>query len=895
MSAFDWESIDIDSLMDYEAAYTERLGPPKSRSGKQLGYCCPFHGDKNPSFSVEKESGLWNCYAGCGSGNYITFISKLDGISTKEVYTRILKEHGLDRESAPKKVTAPKKSAPYTLKEYALEKRMDEDYLKGLGLKTYNGRNGACVFIPYMDETGRAKIRFRYHPTASKRFSWNDSRNEIKTYGEKLEIIPYGIWRLEDMRRHGYMILVEGESDCQTLWQWGLPAIGIPGSTTFKEKWIEKYLMGVDVYIHQESDEAGAHFVQNILEALRHTEWDGDRYVLKVSSADPECKDPSALYIKYGDQAEQMVRDLIDHAERLDPNAEIPKAISDMPLALIVPSGYQLTEKGVSTDDGRITSTPIIISKLITRSDTGGISMQTELSYRLRERWQTLTVTNGTISQSRTIVEPLANAGIDITSESAKDLVRYLNVLKAENIDVIPTAQSTRQAGWVNPKEFFPYYADDLALDAGCVAALKGLRSAGTVAQWLEIMGPRRENPRFRFILSAALATPLLEITGAPTFMVYNWGDSRGGKSAALKAALSAWGDPDVLMLTFNATTNSITAHCVAMNDLPVGLDERQVSSLPEKQLSQLIYAMCTGREKQRLNKDGSMKPEQHWRTITLTTGEEPIISDRTMTGASGRTIEVIGSPFASETDAASMYSEVKDQYGTAGPQLLAYLMQDGQREYIREEYRRILETVTKLSPENGRHAANIALVALSDKLVSHWLYGEDEDTAERKALEMAQIILEDVQANQPDDINKSAQEYIAGWIIENKNHFGTADHEVDVGSEYGWYDDMDEDGNPKEKKKRNGCVHVLPHVLRKALEDSGYSYRKTIQALSRDRMIEVESYGGRERTTIRVARSANSSKTYYVNLIYNRLYGESTPAPGFTDLSQEDDPDLPF
>ena len=72
----------------------------------------------------------------------------------------------------------------------------------------------------------------------------------------------------------------------------------------------------------------------------------------------------------------------------------------------------------------------------------------------------------------------------------------------------------------------------------------------GTLEAWVASMAPHRNRPRFRFILAASFAAPLLAIIKQRIFFVYNWGGSRGGKTAALKAALSAWGDPERLMLT---------------------------------------------------------------------------------------------------------------------------------------------------------------------------------------------------------------------------------------------------------------------------------------------------------------------------------------------------------
>ncbi len=37
---------------------------------------CPFHDDKVPSFGVNKKGNYWNCFAGCGGGDIISFWMK---------------------------------------------------------------------------------------------------------------------------------------------------------------------------------------------------------------------------------------------------------------------------------------------------------------------------------------------------------------------------------------------------------------------------------------------------------------------------------------------------------------------------------------------------------------------------------------------------------------------------------------------------------------------------------------------------------------------------------------------------------------------------------------------------------------------------------------------------
>jgi putative DNA primase/helicase len=49
--------------------------------------------------------------------------------------------------------------------------------------------------------------------------------------------LPYGLGLLKEARKAGHVILVEGESDCHTLWYHDIPALGIPGATNWRDGW----------------------------------------------------------------------------------------------------------------------------------------------------------------------------------------------------------------------------------------------------------------------------------------------------------------------------------------------------------------------------------------------------------------------------------------------------------------------------------------------------------------------------------------------------------------------------------------------------------------------------------------------------------------------------------
>ncbi|MDD4557601.1 MAG: CHC2 zinc finger domain-containing protein, partial [bacterium] len=51
------------------------------KSGKTYKGLCPFHNERDASFSVNREKQLFKCF-GCGEGgNVITFVMKVDNLS----------------------------------------------------------------------------------------------------------------------------------------------------------------------------------------------------------------------------------------------------------------------------------------------------------------------------------------------------------------------------------------------------------------------------------------------------------------------------------------------------------------------------------------------------------------------------------------------------------------------------------------------------------------------------------------------------------------------------------------------------------------------------------------------------------------------------------------------
>src|SRR5882757_11239841 len=51
--------------------------------------CCPFHGEKSPSFHCEDKKGRYHCFGCSVSGDHFKFLTELDGMSFHEAVEKI--------------------------------------------------------------------------------------------------------------------------------------------------------------------------------------------------------------------------------------------------------------------------------------------------------------------------------------------------------------------------------------------------------------------------------------------------------------------------------------------------------------------------------------------------------------------------------------------------------------------------------------------------------------------------------------------------------------------------------------------------------------------------------------------------------------------------------------
>jgi DNA polymerase-1 len=303
-------------------------GKRTERQGEGWLCQCPAHDDTHPSFAVDGDpvdgKALLHCRAGCTQNSVVEALgirptelfltpqeqaawqgrgvdhrgtdsfTSSDGINsnqshhlTSELGADLKREHRSDGagNSSPPPEDSTGEGIGLTLEQYADAKRMPKEFLQRLGLSTVYVGGLPVVSIPYKDREGTVRaVQFRQalHKGAREdgRFRW--SRKGTTP-------LLYGLWRTEALSPAKDIILPEGASDCHTLWNHDLPALGLPGANSWREEWAKELDRYERIFIVLEDDQGGDAVEQWVAaSSIRHRVW-----FITLG----RFKDPSGLYL----------------------------------------------------------------------------------------------------------------------------------------------------------------------------------------------------------------------------------------------------------------------------------------------------------------------------------------------------------------------------------------------------------------------------------------------------------------------------------------------------------------------------------------------------------------------------------------------------------------------
>lgn len=343
-------------------------------------------------------------------------------------------------------------------------------------------------------------------------------------------------------------------------------------------------------------------------------------------------------------------------------------------------------------------------------------------------RWREITVDNGTVLNKNSITQ-LADRGILVTSESAKDLVRYMSDVISLNAQEIPLYRSIGRLGWIEG-DFIPYN-DSVKYDgdADFKSIYENVRVCGDFMTWLEHIKELRKDINIRLALAASFASPLIEVVGALPFILHLWGTTGFGKTVSLMVASSVWGNPEMgcLTRTMNMTANAMARTACFLYNIPFCADELQQIKTNWGTYDSLVMYLTEGIDRGRAKAKGGVEQTKTWRNSFIFTGEEPVTKGVSGGGVKNRVIEIECENKIIQ-DGNYTANLVKANYGHAGMVFIAYLSHliETDKQSIVEEYKTLFKGILEATDTTDKQALSMALMLLADKLACECIFKDE-------------------------------------------------------------------------------------------------------------------------------------------------------------------------
>ncbi|MGE0810838.1 MAG: DUF927 domain-containing protein [Immundisolibacter sp.] len=215
---------------------------------------------------------------------------------------------------------------------------------------------------------------------------------------------------------------------------------------------------------------------------------------------------------------------------------------------------------------------------------------------------------------------------------------------------------------------------------------------AGTLADWQQhVAAPAAGNTRLVLVISAAFAGALLDVLGLEGGGLHLRGASSTGKSTALVAGASIFGDPAVVVRSWDTSPAGFEAIAAQHNDSALFADESGQSD--PRNFGKTAYKITNGISATRATGNGGARQIKTWRLLLISTGEISMAAHMATAGlrpAAGQELRIAdieadagaghgifehlhGHPHARAL-ADALRDAVALYHGTAGPAWLTWL-----------------------------------------------------------------------------------------------------------------------------------------------------------------------------------------------------------------------------
>lgn len=477
-------------------------------------------------------------------------------------------------------------------------------------------------------------------------------------------------------------------------------------------------------------------------------------------------------------------------------------------------TGVYKLDYGTAMQPIKIKASPIPVTVIERLVNIDSNTEKVKLALFKDKKWQEIIAEKNTIVSKAKILQ-LANRGLEVNDDNAKNLISYISDLL--ELNNIPVYTSVSHLGWVE-NEFVPY-SDKYSLDVDFEfkQKLENIKEYGDYEEWKSyIKKLRSKSITLRFILACSFASVLVKIFNINSFIVHLWGRSGNGKTVAEMICASVWGKPDNnLISNLSNTTIANERLCNFYRNIPIFLDELQIAKTKYKSFDELIYILTEGKGKERGTTDNGIREQTTWQNIILLSGEEPITGDFSKEGVKNRVIEINENETIIE-DGNAVVNFIQENYGFAGKDFISKIQDIEKVRIIQQDF------VEKLSEKikYKKQLNAFSLILTADYIVSKQIFNDEP------------LSIDDIQDYIREDTDETTRIYnlILDWFYENINKFNNTSG---IGEVWGKYEKSGEEIR---------SIYVISKVLKDFLNNNNINFNGVKEKLLEAEYLETRN-----------------------------------------------------
>lgn len=468
-------------------------------------------------------------------------------------------------------------------------------------------------------------------------------------------------------------------------------------------------------------------------------------------------------------------------------------------------------------------SHPIIPVERLINIDTN--IEKVKLGFYKDKKWQYVIVEKNTIASKSKILQ-LANLGIEVNENNAKDLITYLSDIMELN-DIEPKI-SVGHLGWID-KEFIPYSKKYcLDVDKEFKQKIDSISENGSYEEWKQFIKElRNKSITLRFMMASSFASVLVRIFKLNTFIVHLWGKSGNGKTVAEMICASIWGKPDSNFIS-NLSNTAIANErlCNFYRNMPILLDELQIAKAKYKNFDELIYILTEGKGKERGTVDNGIREQTLWQTIIILNGEEPITSDTSKEGVKNRVIEINeDKPIVEDGNKTVRF--IQENYGFAGKEFISLIEN---REEVQKKQEHFVNELSNIMQYKKQINA-FSIIMTADYIVSKKIFNDNP------------IMLDEIKTFIREDTDETERyyNYLIDQLNINKNKFykrqdNSKNWDNPSGEIWGKIEQTSEYSN----NRITICYYIYPEIARKIFSETSENWNSIKKKLADKGYIET-------------------------------------------------------